>query len=113
MFPNVVAAGLVIAAVTVSVIGAQSDARRLASLRVPRGARLLVVAPHPDDEVIAAAGLIQRVHAAGGEVRVVYLTDGEGYTAAVKAEEHRADPRSSDYREFGSMRQHEARRALA
>lgn len=35
--------------------------------------RLLVIAPHPDDEAIACGGLLQRAAAA----RVVYVTDGE------------------------------------
>ena len=39
--------------------------------------RLLVVAPHPDDETIANGLLIQRVRAAGGEVGIVLLTDGD------------------------------------
>ncbi len=39
--------------------------------------RLLVVAPHPDDETIATGGLIQQVLAAGGAVRIVLLTHGD------------------------------------
>lgn len=39
--------------------------------------RLLVVAPHPDDEALGAAGLIRRAKAAGAAVRVVYLTQGD------------------------------------
>jgi N-acetyl-1-D-myo-inositol-2-amino-2-deoxy-alpha-D-glucopyranoside deacetylase len=39
--------------------------------------RLLVVAPHPDDETIATGVLIQQVRAAGGEVRIVLLTAGD------------------------------------
>ena len=39
--------------------------------------RLLVVAPHPDDETIACGLLIQRVRAAGGEVQVLLLTAGD------------------------------------
>ncbi len=41
------------------------------------GSRLLVIAPHPDDETIAAAGLMQAAHAAGAEVAVWLLTDGD------------------------------------
>ena len=37
---------------------------------------LLVVAPHPDDEVIAAGGLIHRMRALGRRVRVVVVSDG-------------------------------------
>ena len=39
--------------------------------------RLLVVAPHPDDETIAAAGLMQEAHGAGAAVQVWLLTDGD------------------------------------
>lgn len=39
--------------------------------------RLLVVAPHPDDETLVNGLLIQRVRAAGGTVRVLLLTDGD------------------------------------
>lgn len=39
--------------------------------------RLLVVAPHPDDETVATGVLIQQVRAAGGEVRVLLLTLGD------------------------------------
>jgi N-acetyl-1-D-myo-inositol-2-amino-2-deoxy-alpha-D-glucopyranoside deacetylase len=39
--------------------------------------RLLVVAPHPDDETIATGLLIQQVLAAGGKVRIVLLTAGD------------------------------------
>ena len=39
--------------------------------------RLLMVAPHPDDETIATGLLIQQVLAAGGEVRILLLTAGD------------------------------------
>ena len=47
------------------------------SLGVLSGLReLLVVAPHPDDEVIGCAGLIQHVQDAGGRATVVVMSDG-------------------------------------
>src|SRR5436309_73025 len=61
--------------------------------------RLLVVAPHPDDEVLAAGGLIHHVVSIGGQVRVVYLTDGDGFPEGVAAEEHSQAPKPGDYRE--------------
>jgi N-acetyl-1-D-myo-inositol-2-amino-2-deoxy-alpha-D-glucopyranoside deacetylase len=39
--------------------------------------RLLVVSPHPDDESLAAGGLIQAVLAVGGTVDVLLVTDGD------------------------------------
>ncbi len=38
---------------------------------------LVVVAAHPDDETLGAAGLIRRVHCGGGGVTVIVATDGE------------------------------------
>ncbi|HYF12856.1 MAG TPA: PIG-L family deacetylase [Candidatus Paceibacterota bacterium] len=38
--------------------------------------RLLVIAPHPDDEIFGCGGLIYRIKQAGGEVFVLYLTVG-------------------------------------
>ena len=40
-------------------------------------ARLVVVAPHPDDEVLACGGLLSLHAARGGAVRVIAVTDGE------------------------------------
>ena len=40
-------------------------------------AALAVVAPHPDDETLAAGGLLLRAHAAGARVGVLLLTDGD------------------------------------
>ena len=37
----------------------------------PLGARLLVLAPHPDDEVLGAAGMIDAAVRCGTDVRVV------------------------------------------
>ncbi|CAN5484083.1 hypothetical protein BH10PLA1_BH10PLA1_12690 [soil metagenome] len=39
--------------------------------------RLLVIAPHPDDESLACGGLIQHAVAAGAQVRVLSVTDGD------------------------------------
>ena len=73
-------------------------------LDVPEATRLLVVAPHPDDEVLGAGGLMQRVKATGGAVRVVYLTDGDGYPEGVKEEDHVEAPTAKDYLGYGKQR---------
>lgn len=38
--------------------------------------RILVVAPHPDDETIGAAGYIAEAERAGAQVRIIVATDG-------------------------------------
>ncbi|HEY0767648.1 MAG TPA: PIG-L family deacetylase [Steroidobacteraceae bacterium] len=45
--------------------------------RIDADTSLLVVAPHPDDETLCCAGLIQRVVRAGGRASVVWITSGD------------------------------------
>ncbi|CAO5191508.1 putative LmbE-like protein [Frankia sp. AiPs1] len=40
--------------------------------------RVVVVAPHPDDEVLGVGGLLVRLHELGAEITVVAVTDGDG-----------------------------------
>jgi LmbE family N-acetylglucosaminyl deacetylase len=92
---------------------AQATPQQISSrLAVEPGARLLVVTPHPDDEVLGAGGLMQAVRAGQGTVRVVYLTDGEGFPAGARIEDHRRVQVPRDYQEYGRRRQQEARPAL-
>ena len=49
-----------------------------------RAASALVLAPHQDDEVLGCGGLAAQLAAAGGAVRVLFLTDGGGGTEAVE-----------------------------
>jgi LmbE family N-acetylglucosaminyl deacetylase len=91
-------------------LGARSEP---SSLAIGAESRLLIFAPHPDDEVLAAGGLIQQVREAGGTVHVVYLTSGESYTDSIKFEKHISHtPKASDYRALGHQRESEARAAL-
>jgi len=39
--------------------------------------KILILAPHPDDETIGAAGIIQKALKAGAEVNIVCLTNGD------------------------------------
>src|ERR1700754_4701713 len=43
---------------------------------VPPGARAVVIAPHPDDEVLGTGGLLARLSALGRKVLIVAVTDG-------------------------------------
>ena len=38
---------------------------------------MLVVAPHPDDEVLGCGGLMSRIRENGGEVHVLVMTVGD------------------------------------
>ncbi len=86
------------------------------NLSVNRATRLLVIAPHPDDDVLGAGGLIRRVVAAGGSVRVVWVTSGDGFPEGVETAEG-ISPRVAhltprDYETYGRLREQEARAAL-
>lgn len=82
-------------------------------LAIDRQTRLLVIAPHPDDEALGAAGLIRRVQASGGAVRVLVMTSGDGFPEGVERAEGIAQPKPSDFRNYGSLRERETRSAMA
>ena len=44
---------------------------------IQTGDRVLILAPHPDDEAIAACGIIQKSLKANAKVKVAYLTNGD------------------------------------
>jgi LmbE family N-acetylglucosaminyl deacetylase len=75
--------------------------------------RVLLLAPHPDDETLAAAGLLQHAAAAGAAVRVIYATDGENNPWAQRAVEHRWRVSVADRFRWGARRRREALAALA
>jgi LmbE family N-acetylglucosaminyl deacetylase len=80
-------------------------------LEVPAAARAVVIAPHPDDETLAAGGLIQRILATGGRVRVIVVTEGDGYLEAAAALSGHPTPSALDYRALGAIRAAELREA--
>jgi LmbE family N-acetylglucosaminyl deacetylase len=90
-----------------------ADSTRGGALDIGPETRLLIIAPHPDDEILAAGGLIQKARAVDAILHVVYLTDGEGYPVGVKAERrHGKILTPADYRAYGRQREDEARAAL-
>lgn len=77
------------------------------SISVSEHDRLLVVAPHADDEAIGAGGLIAKTVAAGGQVRVVFMTNGDGHAYAA-AGGIRPLPSPERFIALGLRRQEEA-----
>ncbi|AIF47740.1 GlcNAc-PI de-N-acetylase [Dyella japonica A8] len=76
------------------------------------GTRLLVVAPHPDDESIATGELIQQVRQAGGEVQIVLLTNGDNNPWPQRWVERRIRIGADERRRWGERRRAEVARAL-
>ncbi|MDR3567348.1 MAG: PIG-L family deacetylase [Syntrophobacteraceae bacterium] len=79
---------------------------------ITRSTRLIVFSPHPDDETLGAGGLIQRVLEAGGRVKVVFMTNGDGYPEGVELQDHTTHPTALDFTRYGQIRRLEALSAL-
>ena len=74
--------------------------------------RVMLFAPHPDDESLAAGIFLQRAVAAGAAVRVVYATDGERNCWPQRVLEGKMRIRENDRRRWGARRRAEALAAL-
>lgn len=98
---------------------AQTYRRDLAQLKreLPAAApldqneRLLIIAPHPDDEVLATGALIHQARAQNCAVRVVFLTNGDGSGSAYLAQ-HAREGRRPSFQQLAQTRQNEALAAL-
>ena len=44
--------------------------------RLPRGRRVLVFSPHPDDDVIAMGGILRKLNENGNAITIAYMTSG-------------------------------------
>jgi LmbE family N-acetylglucosaminyl deacetylase len=91
-----------------------ASARAAGAEELPRldaSTSLLVVAPHPDDETLCCAGVIQRVLRAGGRASVVWITSGDASELDLLFIEHRLFIDPAKLRELAVRRMHEARAA--
>ena len=70
------------------------------SVSPPIGEKVLVLAPHPDDETLGCGGTIRLLVEAGKKVRIVFLTSGD------KAED------AENNKGYSLMREKEAEKAL-
>ena len=82
-------------------------------LALGRDDRLMVIVPHPDDESLAAGGLLQRARAAGAAARVVFATAGENNPWTQRLLERRVRIGRADRERFGARRRGEALAALS
>lgn len=80
--------------------------------RFKRGERVLIMAPHPDDETIACAGVIQEALKKGAQVRVMYLTNGEHNELAFIVYKKELILSSGKFIEMGLVRYLEAVKAM-
>jgi LmbE family N-acetylglucosaminyl deacetylase len=74
--------------------------------------RVLFFAPHPDDEALGAAGLLQRAARSGAWVRLVFATNGDDNVWAQRYVEKRWLVAECDRLRWGELRKQEARAAV-
>ncbi len=75
--------------------------------------RILIFAPHPDDEAIGCGGIIQEALGAGADIHIVYLTNGDNNQLAFIVYEKRLTFRKGEFLYMGEVRRKEAIAAMA
>lgn len=79
-----------------AILAARSLAGRGPVILAPGAQRLLVVAPHPDDETIGCGGTLAMLAGRGADVRVVVATAGEASVASPATEPATAAARRAE-----------------
>jgi LmbE family N-acetylglucosaminyl deacetylase len=74
--------------------------------------RILILAPHPDDEAIGCAGIVQEALRQGAKVRIVYLTNGDSNQLAFIVYEKRLTFKKGEFLHMGEVRRKEANTAM-
>lgn len=74
--------------------------------------RILILAPHPDDEAIGCAGLIQQALSAGAQVGVAYLTNGDHNEVGFIVHEKYPAVFAQQFIHLGEKRRNEAIKAM-
>src|SRR3954452_7295712 len=74
--------------------------------------RVLIVAPHMDDEAIGAGAYALDALAAGADVFVVFLTAGDCARFSARVLSRRVNPQPADYLSVGRTRIAEADKAM-
>lgn len=80
--------------------------------KLNRDSKILIAAPHIDDEVIATGGLIQKAIKAGAEIKIIYLTNGDNNLNSVIVDEDKnLKIGPDDFITLGETRMAEGRQA--
>lgn len=74
--------------------------------------RLMLIAPHPDDESVACGVVLQRAVRAGAAIGVIYITDGENNPWPQRVIESKWRLNTADRTRWGRIRRGEALTAL-
>lgn len=74
--------------------------------------RILILAPHPDDECLGTGGLIQKALAKGANIKVIFITNGDNNPWPQRYLEKRWSIGSDEKTRWGQRRKIEAQNSL-
>lgn len=83
------------------------------TLTLSPASRVLVIAPHCDDETLGAGGAIHLAAQMGCKIKVVLMTNGDGSRSGAAGQFRRLRPRASEYITYAYRRQGETLKAMA
>lgn len=75
--------------------------------------RLLILAPHIDDEIISSAGIIQQANQIGAAIKIIYMTNGDENLSSLIGQEKIMTLNPNDLIALGEQRMEEGKRATA
>jgi LmbE family N-acetylglucosaminyl deacetylase len=81
-------------------------------MRLNSDSRLMLIAPHPDDEALACSVILQRAVRFGAAIRVIYATDGDDNPWPQRVLERKWRLNAADRKRWGNLRRSEALAAL-
>jgi len=85
--------------------------QKLSLLQIKKKDRVMVIAPHPDDEVLAAGGLLAYLFRKKAQVKIVYLTCGDG-NASLFWRDRKVKFSPAKFIQTGRERKQEAEKAI-
>jgi len=75
--------------------------------------RILIIAPHIDDEILSSGGLMQEAISKGVSIKIVYLTNGDNNYFSVIKENKNFKETPNDFLTLGETRMKEAQEATS
>ncbi len=81
------------------------------NIEIKENEKVIIFAPHPDDEILGCAGLISSILEKNGNVWIVYLTNGDHNQLVFKLYKKKPILNPSDYIKLGEIRRKESIKA--
>jgi N-acetyl-1-D-myo-inositol-2-amino-2-deoxy-alpha-D-glucopyranoside deacetylase len=93
-------------------LAAQTKTPALQAIHFAKTDRIMVLAPHPDDESLGTAGIIRYSVEHKIPALVVLMNNGDGYIQYVKERFNTDNPTTDEFKTLGNVRHHESVTAM-